>query len=279
MLDRKNINFCISLDGSDFSEYGFDLAMNELMEKEDKINVVHIKQPNQNDLPFQAQSESIKSYADSKLCTRFTSDNYTMKFKDLEDKFSHPILQIYDTLNFLKFDNMVIGFKGPAKKEKGVISKGIQAILTQVHIPVFIIKEYIPRNKCENNGYIWLACIDNYGSRSWRAFNSALNYIRPNDTVLCTHFSSSKEQKDKISVAFTKLCEKYKIENFKTFFPDYDNSKSIAYHINDYINHCDKTPNFVVLGHNPEKYYNKDPMTSPAVEVMKIAQTNIYIDS
>ena len=99
MLDRKTINFCISLDGSDFSENGFDLSMKKLMEKKDRINVVHISQSNQNDLPFQAKSKSIKSYADSKLCTSFTSDKYSMNFKELDNKFCHPLLQIYDILN------------------------------------------------------------------------------------------------------------------------------------------------------------------------------------
>jgi len=280
MLKEEKINFCVSLDGSDYSEYGLDLVLNELMGKDDKVNIVHIKVPDQEDLPFQAQYKSIKSYSESKCISKLTFDKYSIQFKDPEKKFSHPILQIYDIANYMKFDNMVIGYQGPIrKKEKNVISKGMTAIITQVHLPVFIVKEYIPRNKCENNGYIWLVCIDKHHCRSWKAFNSALNFIQSNDTVICTHFSSCSNEKKKIFDEFTNLCQQNNIKNTDIYSTDFDNSKSIAYQINDYINHCQKTPNFVVLGHNPEKYCQKSELTSPAVEIMKQAQTNIYIHS
>lgn len=281
MIGSNDLKYCVSIDGSVFSEFALDFTIDELMNdsSDKKIIATHIKIANQDNLPFKMQSKSIHSYIESKLIGNFNRDKYFIQIFEEDKKQVHAIAQIYESCLKFNYDYMIVGFQGTSKNEKNEITHGIMYILTSVHLPCFIIKEYIPRNQKKNKAYVWLACIDHHHSRGWKAFTSACSFIKENDTVIITHFSNNSKETELIEKEFHSLNEKLKIKHFKTNFQELDSKKTIGQQIVEIVNYSEITPDFVILGHNTTKYSSDNVQSSPAVEVMKKAYTNILFHS
>lgn len=283
MEKTKNKKYCVCVDGSIFSEYGLDLTLDEFFDSSKDVFVgLHIKQKNQSDLPFKMKSESIYSYIESKLITSLSKDKYFIQIIEEDNSKRHPIAQVYDCCVKLEYNYLIVGFQGTSKKQKNEITNGIKYLITNVHLPCFIIKDFTPRKEKKNKGYIWLACIDTHNSRGWKAFHEAINFIdNEKDTILCMHFNASKNEKELVEKCFLQECEEHKIKNKQFIIQEYNSSRSISDQIVDYVNHCQETPDFVILGHNSSKYsnYKLDVMISPAVGIMSKAYTNIMFYS
>lgn len=278
----KDVNkFCVSVDGSKFSECAFEFVLNEIMPlgTEESIVAMHIKAANQSSLPFKSQAESIYSYLESKFIGALCKDRYFIQILEEDKRAAHAIAQVYDNCIKLGFNYIVVGFQGTSKKQKDEITKGIMYLITTIHLPCFIMKDYTPRKQKKLGGYVWLTCIDNHDSKGWKAFVSACPFILENDMVICTHFGTNNEQKTLIENEFNKYCENYNIKNNKAEFLEFNSKKSIAQQIVDWVNYSDITPDFIILGHNPSKYTHDSLCTSPAIEVMKKACTNVLFFS
>lgn len=280
--NKPEINkYCVSVDGSIFSECAFEFVLNEIMPlgTEESIVAMHIKAQNQNSIPFKSQADSIYSYLESKFIGTLCKERYFIQILEEDKKAIHAIAQVYENCLKLGFNYMIVGFQGTSKKQKDEITKGMLYLISVIHLPCFIIKDYTPRKQKKTGGYVWLACIDNHGSKGWKAFSSACPFILDSDIVVCTHFSSSKEEKSLIEDEFIKHCDKFNIKNRKVDFPEYNIKKSVAQQIVDWVNYSDITPDFIIIGHNPGKYNNDTLSSSPAIEVMKKACTNVLFHS
>jgi hypothetical protein len=74
--------YCIAVDGSDNSDWAFDLVLNELLQKGDKVVVVHISNPNKSDVPFAFQANSIVSKYEAKLIGKLLKQDYLIITQD-----------------------------------------------------------------------------------------------------------------------------------------------------------------------------------------------------
>ena len=82
--------YCVAVDGSKSSEYAFNLVLNELYRKGDKIYVVHISNCQKAiDLPFDYQPETILSKYDTKLSGKILKSHFEVINKERE----HSVLQ------------------------------------------------------------------------------------------------------------------------------------------------------------------------------------------
>lgn len=277
--------FCVSVDGSSFSEFAFEFSLNELLlgNKENTNDILictHIKTSDQNTLPFKMQAETIYSYLESKLIGSLNKDRYTIHMLDHDNKKEHPIATVYDDCLKFSYNYLIVGFQGTTKRDKkDEISKGIFYLMTKVRIPCFIIKEYIPRSKKSNESYFWLAFVDTHNGRGWKAFKSACPFISSNDTVVCTHLSGKNSEKKLIEEEFKKMCVQYKIKNYKYDDLNVDGKKSISQQIIEIVNYSEKTPDFIIIGHNTLKYTQDTLINSPTIDIMKKAYTNIVFHS
>lgn len=275
-IEGKKI--CLSVDGSVNSESAVCLVLEEILNsKLDSILAIHIKYDNQNSLPFNLQVSSIKSYIESKLVGSLNTDKYFVSIQDPEKKFDHALSQVYNSCVQQKVDFIAMGFQGTSnKKNLSEISRGIKNVVTSFQIPSLIIKEYIPRKDKKNNAYIWMACIDSHSTRGWKAFESSSKFINPKDKIICGHFSVNDREKELIREEFVKHCDAHGFKNHEFLDIPFDNKKTVGAHIYEYVNYIEDTPDFIILGHNPGKYLTDNNIdNSPAIEVMKKAQTNI----
>ena len=77
-----------------------------------------------------------------------------------------------------------------------------------------------------------------------------------------------------IKEEFTSLCNTKGFSDV-TFKIIKDSHLTVSQEILNYVNYTENTPDFVVLGHNTSIYREDVHKDSPAVEVLKKAQTNI----
>lgn len=282
-MDKNDsgIKFCVSLDGSKFSEYGLDLISLELFNKEnDLLNVVHVKHLNQKNLPFNQQHENISSYATSKLVGKFLKDKYYVILQEPDKNYTHPLHQIHDYCLKSNADYLVVGFHGTTeKKNKNDLTSGIMYVIKQIHIPCIIVKEFVPREKKKNKCYTWLACIDTHLSRGWKALLKSFPLMNQKDQLICLHLTINDNDKKLVETELSKLCVEYNIKNYKMNMTPFNSKASIAQQIIDQVNYCEETPDFIILGHNSQKYDSNNISQTPCVEIIQKAYTNIVFHS
>lgn len=273
--------FCVSLDGSKYSEFGLDLTSLELFKKEnDLLMAVHVKHLNQKSLPFNLQCENISSYATSKLVGKFMKDKYYVILQEPDKTYTHPLNQIHDYCVKNNVDYLIVGFHGTTEnKKKDDITSGIMYLIKQIHIPCIIVKEFIPRDKKKNKGYVWLACIDTHLSRGWKALLKSFPLMKEEDELICLHLTSNDNEKKLVETEFYKLCKEFNIKKNKMNLAPFNSKQSIAQQIIEQVNFCDNAPDFIVLGHNSQKYDINSINQTPCVEIIRKAYTNIVFHS
>lgn len=280
MVEKENTEFIaktkftLSVDGSKYSLDSFNLVMHEFFTLQDKIFVYHIKANNQLDLPFASQAENIKSVYESKLIGSITKEHYSLVVADQDSKEINKIAQVYSLALKANTTVLFIGFQGTKTKPKDELTNNIKFLISNVKIPSFIIKDYNPRSEKLLKGYTWLICIDSPNSRSWNAFVFALNYIKPSDHIIGFHINPNSVISQAVNDEFILMCSSNAIVNAE-FKIIKDTHQSVSQEILNYVNYTEKTPDFVVLGHNTSNYREDLNKDSPAVEVLKKAQTNI----
>lgn len=161
--------FCVSVDGSKFSDFGFELVLNEFFKKRDKLLVTHISnQDNLNNTPFIALPDTIQTRYETKLLGKLLQQDYNIVIQPLDKNMVHAIEQVFDICVANNCNIMMLGFQGyKADKIKKEITKGTIFMIENVHIPTFILKDYTPRSEKPTEGYRWFVGIENSNSKSF----------------------------------------------------------------------------------------------------------------
>lgn len=277
MESNKAKVYCIAIDGSKCSDWAFELVFNELYQKGDKIIVVHISN-NEKEVPFAFQSKTIMSKYDAILTGKLQPQDYSLIFKEREKKSEHALAQVNTIATENKASILILGFMGH-KMKTGEISKGITYVINNVKIPTIVVKENSQRKNKEDKSFTWCSFIEQPNTRSFKAFQFAMNYVSPKDHIVTAHIKVNGDMYIKeIKEISEKALKDKGITNYKF---DSINSKSnelVTTQICNYVNYNETdTIDFLVLGHNPtkiveDKNHVKACVVSAAIQS---AQSNI----
>lgn len=268
--------FCISVDGSKYSDYGFELIFNDMFKRGDRIVVAHISNSEKMDqIPFNYLPDTIQNKYETKLIGKLLKSDYSLVVQPKEKKVSHAMEQVFKICNQNRCDVLVMGYQGhKADHHKKDITKGTVFMIENVHIPTFIVKDDITRTKKTDGSFSWLIGIENSNSKSFKAFEYSLKFMDlQKDRIVILHIKQFKEREEElIENEIKNFCVKNKIENADIKLVENDGT-SIGTQINSFINYGEVNFDFVVIGHNCEKYKNLE--SSPIIEICKTAQVNI----
>ncbi len=275
-LTDKVKTFCVSIDGSKYSDYGFDLTFNELYKKGDKLVISHITNPDKTELPYECQAKTIHSKYTTICSGKFQSSDYEIVIMDKNKDSVHAL----DTLNSISTSRnvsaMILGFQGHKEnKQKNELTKGIIYMIKTITLPTFIIKETCTRKSKESGGFTWVVLIEDQDSNSYESFQVAITFMHPNkDKVvgICVVKQQGKNQQD-LQNNFNDLCKKANMKNYDFKLID-KTSDTISKQLVDLVNFGEEMADFVVVGHNVKKYNQID--SSPTIELIKMAQSNIF---
>lgn len=270
-----NKQYCVSIDGSEYSDMAFNLVFNELFQKNDKITVVHITNPAKS-IPFACQADTILNKYQTILIGKLPKTQYSIIIKQRDEKVVHALQQVNNTAVQNNCSVLVMGSHGHKEnKQKNEVSKGINFIINNIKIPTIIVKESTKRKDKDNGAFTWLVSIDKAESRSFKAFEFSTNYLdHSKDRVIGLHFKTGDYVESSIQEYFEKLCKEKGILNYSFDFADYEKNVSLGKQIANYVNFNNKNYiDFLVVGHNPNK------KESPAYEIIQNAQTNVLFYS
>lgn len=273
-------NYLISVDGSDYSDWGFDLIFNEIYKKGDFLTVLHVANPKKiSDIPFKYQPEQIISKYETKLLGKLIKNDYILIRKDRENLKTHALEVVNAVAKSNNADLLVLGCQGhKGVKDKKELSQGITYLIKNINIPAIVVKEYSQRSKKEAKSFNWLVCIENHYTRSFKAFELATTLIdKERDYITALHLYSQFDNHKETEEAFEKICTKMGIAKRKFVALEKNSNLSIGKNICDYVNFGDDYIDFVVIGHNITKY--QDINTSPTVDIIKFAQANILFSN
>jgi hypothetical protein len=275
-VENKDNLFCISIDGSKYSDYGFELTINELKKKGDKLLVLHIFNPNKTDLPYECQSKTIYSKYQTICSNKFNTSDYEIMLQEKKSSSEHALDSLYPIANNKKATAIIMGHQGHKENSlKNELSKGIIYMIKTITIPTFIIKESCSRKSKESGGFTWMIFIEDQDSNSYSSFKESLKFIHPNkDNVIgISVVDNKKETKHDLVKDFTVLCEKAGVKKFSFDLRD-RNEEKLGKQLVDIVNFGTDIADFVVVGHNVSKYTHIE--SSPTVDMIKFAQANVF---
>lgn len=273
-------NYLISVDGSDHSNWGFDLIFEEFFKKGDHITLLHVTNPNKSlsDIPFHNQPDQIMSIFETKLLGKLPQEKFLIMKKPRENDNEHALEVVFKTAKIVDTNLIIIGIQGhKGIKKKDYISKGIMFMVKYITIPSLVIKEHTQREKKENKGFTWLVCMEDHFTRSFKVFEFVTTLIdKEKDTIIGYNLFLQNEDKE-LEDNFEKICVKMNIQK-RRFLSKQKNPKiSIGKSICDVVNFGDDFIDFVSIGHNMSKY--DEVASSPTIEIIKYAQANILFSS
>lgn len=274
-------NYLISVDGSDHSDWGFDMIFNEIYKKGDYLTVLHVaNQKKISDIPFKYQPDQIFSKYETKLIGKLPKNDYILIRKDRENEKAHALETVNQVARTNNADLLVLGCQGhKGVKDRKDLSSGITYLIKNISIPSIVVKENSQRAKKEAKGFNWLVCIENHYTRSFKAFELATSLIdKEKDTITALHLHVYGDNYKETEDAFEKYCIKIGIAKRKFVAIEKNPKMSVGKNICDYVNFGEDYIDFVVIGHNISKY-TTDVNASPTVDIIKFAQANILFSS
>jgi hypothetical protein len=276
--EHERKNYLISVDGSNHSEWGFDLIFKEIYQKNDYITVIHVLNPNKNDVPFKYQPEQIMTKYESKLIGKLSKNDFVLIRKPRDNTSEHALQVVNEVAKKNNTDMIIIGTQGhKGVKSKKEVSKGIMYIVKNIHIPSLVIKENSQREKKENKAFTWLICLENHYTRSYKTFEFVTTLIaREKDIIIGLNLWQIDHNRE-LEDIFEKFCSKMGIKNRRFLSIEKNPDLSIGKNICDIVNFGDDFIDFVSIGHNISKY--SEPDTSPTIEIIKYARANILFSS
>ena len=272
--------YCIAVDGSEYSDWAFQLVTDELYQKGDKILLVHISNSTKfSDIPFAFRPKTILSKYDAKLAGKFSTKDYKILTQERDSNSTHALLQVNNIAIKEQCTVLVLGFHGHnMNKDKKEISKGISFIISNIKLPTIVVKESIKRSNKNNGHFTWAASIEEANSRSFKAFEFFTNYIdTQRDHLIGSHITNLGEEKaQEVKLYFEQTCQIKAITNYSFNLIEYSSKISIGNTIINYINFNEnETIDFLIVGHNPKK----NSENSPLHIVIKSAQCNVLFYS
>lgn len=276
---KKANKFCISVDGSQYSDWGFDLVFNELYQPGDYVIVVHISKVDQTDIPFQYQADTIMSKYDTKLLVKLPNSLYSL-FRERREHNVHALQQVDKLATKSGATLLVTGYQGhKTGKNKNEFTKGITYLISNVKIPTLVVKENSKRSEKKNGEFTWVVALEETSGRSFKAFEFASNYMnKAVDKIYGMHIKNLKTDPNELKEAFVEFCKAQGIVNYEFILFDEERNTPIGKRISTIINYEEKFyTDFLVLGHNPNKYSNINDL--PIVEVFRSVDANILFFS
>jgi hypothetical protein len=269
-------NFIVSIDGSDTSEYAFDLVQENFLAEKDQLSAFYI---------FNSQKDSSFNYKNKK---EIIMSKYKDKIESLnnpfiefltEDKTSaiHPLEQTH-TLALKKKSNFLIcgftGMKGP-RGDNMELTKGIDYLLRNCTVPFVLIKDKTIRKERKDEKYRWLCVIDTESQNNQKAFQAFLPLIETEKdevTILC--MMKNEYQNDFYEDIFTDICKENNIFNYtyETMLIE----KNIALIINKKINFDENPYDFVILLNN-RSHYSSELEKSNNFSILGNSKCNICV--
>jgi hypothetical protein len=261
---RKNQTFCLAVDGSEHSDYAFQLIVKEFMGHFDKLILIYVYDSALNEIVnYRNRRDTIMDKYTTLLTTSLCSNQYT--FLDVDkncEKFSslHPL----EVVNRLGHKNLVDylfcgynGIKGPRGDNKE-LSRGIDSLLNYGRNPTVIIKEKNLRISKERKekGYRWLFVFDRSSSECYKILQTFLPLVNNEiDKVHGLTLLPSFVNYDDIKKNFYNQTALYGIRPDFITYETEQYQKQPANIVTDKIN-FDETErfDFVVFYNNPDRY-------------------------
>ena len=256
-IERRN--FTVSIDGSDTSEYAFDLVQENFLTPFDSLYAFYIFN-SKKDSKFNYKNK--KEIIDGKYKDKISLLNIPSIHFLTEDRTSeiHPLEQTHTFAIRKKSDFLICGFtgmKGP-RGDNMELTKGIDYLLKSCQVPFILIKDKTVRKERKDGKYRWLCVIDNGLSNANSAFEKFLPLIETEKDELFTISMLKYEgQKDYNEEVFIETCKDHDIKNYtyENFVIGKNGASSKK--INKTINFEENPYDFVILLNNRAVYTNE----------------------
>ena len=250
----EEINFCISVDGSQHSEQAFEIVTEDLMKKHDKLIIIHIYNTQMDErYNYANKKETVIENYSSKLL-RYEKSNVSFFHEDRVSKI-HPLEQVNRICTNNKATYLICGYygiKGPRGDNKE-LSKGLDYLLNYSTIPTIFIKEKTLRINKPDKQFKWLFVFDREYTYCYSILTKFLPLVdKEKDKVSGLTLIPSWVNNDTIKKDFMDDMEKYKIKNFEYDQKEYFKNPSNM--VNTRVNFGNELYDFVVFYNCPEKH-------------------------
>lgn len=271
-----NFKYCVAVDGSEHSNFGFDKIVYENFKKGNKLFLLHIYNPKKFlDMPSEMLPENLVPAYEKKLSAKLQKKDFEIIKREKPLNHDTVMESVINIAAEKKVDLLVVGAVGHKgiKKSKN-LTKGLHYLVSNCKIPTLAMKHYTPLESKESKGNNWLICIKDDNNRSFRSFDFCKSMInKGNDTMIGLHFSSEKYLADKVKTSFEKRCKENGIKNTMFSVRTMDQNETLGKNILNYLIFGQEVIEYVVVNHNVHKYKELDKC--PTVELIKYGQHNI----
>jgi len=277
--NQSKNSWCVTIDGSKFSNYGWEMTLENLLKGGDQIYIVHISSNDDSRvIPYESQPLTLKSKYETICKGKYPPLNYQIILEKRSKGNDHALEDLYRIAKSKNVTCIVMGFQGhKANVEKKELSKGIQYMIQNIRIPVLIVKELTLRKESDTKGLNWLICCN--PSRNSRTYLNSLKVAltqidKQHDMVIgMTITKYQTAEKMLVQEDFENICKESGIKNCSFRYVLDDKSFSIGQQVANYVNFGEERIDFVGLGYPIGKYENVDD--APAINIIKIAITNV----
>lgn len=271
-------NYCIAVDGSQYADWAFDLVLDELYKKGDKVTVVHVTNSTKiSEIPFAYQPKTIISKYEAKLTGKLSSTDYRIISQERDSNASHALMQVYKQAVSNNCSLLAMGFYGHKSSNKNELTKGLTYAIDNILLPTIVVKENHKRS--DSGCFTWMAAIETANTLSFKAFQFAVNYIDlSKDKIIGTHIKSYNETMAKeVKEIFEKTCQEKNAQKFSFAILDKEKNLDIGTQLSNIVNYNEtESIDFAVMGHNAGKYTRDgNNQISPLVPFIKSAKCNI----
>lgn len=283
---ENELLFCLSVDGSEHSEFAFQFLESEVF---NFIDGNHVKIPNKYKLLithiYNSEMDDIYNYRNKKetiidkyntlMMNKFHIERTVFYTEDRDKECVHALEQVNKVAYKARANFLFCGYygiKGPRGDNKE-LSRGVDFLLGNSRIPTVIIKEKASRKI--KGGFKWLFAFDRISSNCFRTFNSFLPLIDfKRDYIygftLLPHYVNF----DDVKKDFMTKMDEYGVDPERYSYEQVEYSKSSANLITDKINFGEIIFDFLVYYNNPEKHKSEGP-NSEAANIVKRSNCNI----
>lgn len=286
--NEKDLIFTVSVDGSEHSEFGMNLVLDEFLpiinnspvNKEKGITGKFLV-----NYVYYSTKNNEYNYANSKDTIICKYSELIGKYKlngsfYIEDRWSkkHALEQVVKHTEIDKSNFLIVGYfgiKGP-KCDNKELSKGVDFLLGHSVSPTILIKENSIREKTKTKGFLWAFIFENQNRyHRYKILEKFLPLVDPErDTVhgICC-FEVSVPNYNPMEKEFLESCQNLGLKNYHCDNIAYSGG-NISYPIIDKVNHGKNNFNFVVFSNNLHAHI-QNPEGNDYLELIRRCSANI----
>lgn len=278
LKDANYRTFTVSIDGSDTSEFAFDLVEENFLTPLDHVWALYI---------YNSQKNSKFNYKNKKeiIEPKYTDKidilkNENIKFLS-QDRTSenHPLEQTHELAINKNSNYLVCGFtgmKGPRGDDQE-LSKGVDYLLRNSKIPFIMIKDKTLRAERKGGIYRWLCIIDNQLSNADSAFNKFLPLIETDkDELVVMSMFNYEGERNHFEDIVKETIKEHNIKNFEYENVIIDKDLTFAKTINKRVNFDQHPFDFVILLNNTA-IYQKEMEKNRDLSIILHSKSNICV--